>query len=343
MIFIQVNAYLVNFLVVNMNDIKQLIINYKDMVFDKRSLTDEMINKLFNIDDKFLRDLSNAANEITRTFQGSKIDVEQLANIKKNYCSEDCTFCSQSAFFDTGIDKYQLMSPKQVVKQATDAKNAGADSYCLVAAWREPSENEFKQVCHIIEEVNEKVGISIECSLGFLTIKQAKKLKDLGVIRYNHNLETSESKFHEICTTHTYQDRVNTLNIAREAGLELCTGGIIGMGETRNQREELVQAIGKLGPEEVTVNLLVPFPGTPLELQTPLNLEEILRVFAVLRFVLPKSIIKISGGREVNLKDDGKELLLSGANGIISAGYLTLDGNSMQKDVKMIKEIDLEA
>ena len=326
-----------------MNDIKQLIIDCKDTVLDKRSLTDEMVNKLFNIDDKFLRDLSNAANEITRVFQGSKIDVEQLANIKKNYCSEDCTFCSQSAFFDTGIDKYQLMTPEEVVRQAADAKKAGAHSYCLVAAWREPSENDFKQVCHIIEEVNEKVGISIECSLGFLTIHQAKKLKELGVIRYNHNLETSKSKFPEICTTHTYQDRIDTLRIARDAGLELCTGGIIGMGETRNQREELVQEIGRLNPEEVTVNLLVPFPGTPLELQTPLSLEEILRVFAILRFLLPKSIIKISGGREVNLKDDGKELLLSGANGIISAGYLTLDGNSMQKDVKMIEEIDLEA
>ena len=235
------------------------------------------------------------------------------------------------------------MSAEEVVRQATDAKKAGAHSYCLVAAWREPSKEDFEKVCHIIEEVNEKVGISIECSLGFLTIEQAAKLKELGVIRYNHNLETAESKFPEICTTHTYQDRIDTLHTARNAGLELCTGGIIGMGETRAQREELVQAISKLNPEEVTVNLLVPFPGTPLELQTPLSLEEILRTFAVLRFLLPKSIIKISGGREVNLNDDGKELLLSGANGIISAGYLTLDGNSMQKDVKMIKEIDLEA
>ena len=326
-----------------MNEAIQLIYDCKKTVLERKTLPEEKINELFNIDDKFLRELSDAANEITRIFQGSKIDVEQLANIKKNYCSEDCTFCSQSAFFDTGIDKYQLMSSDEVVKQATDAKNAGAHSYCLVAAWREPSKSDFEEVCHIIKEVNEKVGISIECSLGFLTIAQAKKLKELGVIRYNHNLETSESKFPEICTTHTYQDRINTLHVARQAGLELCTGGIIGMGETRNQREELVHAIGHLNPEEVTVNLLVPFPGTPLELQTPLSLEEILRVFAVLRFLLPKSIIKISGGREVNLNDDGKELLLSGANGIISAGYLTLDGNSMQKDVKMIKEIDLEA
>ena len=321
----------------------ELILECKKIVLNKQVLNEEIASELFNVNDKALKQLSDAANEITRTFQGSKIDVEQLANIKKNYCSEDCTFCSQSAFFDTGIDKYQLMSAEEVVEQATDAKKAGAHSYCLVAAWREPSNDDFKKVCHIIEEVNKKVGISIECSLGFLTIQQATKLKELGVIRYNHNLETSESKFPEICTTHTYQDRINTLHIAREAGLELCTGGIIGMGETRKQREELVQAISKLNPEEVTVNLLVPFPGTPLELQTPLSLEEILRVFAVLRFLLPKSIIKISGGREVNLNDDGKELLLSGANGIISAGYLTLDGNSMQKDVKMIKEIDLEA
>ena len=326
-----------------MQNESKLIADCKEKVLRNQNLDQEMINKLFNVDDKLLSNLSQAANEITRTFQGSKIDVEQLANIKKNYCSEDCTFCSQSAFFDTGIDKYQLMSAEEVVRQATDAKKAGAHSYCLVAAWREPSEEDFGKVCHIIEEVNEKVGISIECSLGFLTKRQAEKLKELGVIRYNHNLETSESKFPEICTTHTYQDRIDTLHTARKAGLELCTGGIIGMGETRDQREELVQAIGELNPEEVTVNLLVPFPGTPLELQTPLNLEEILRVFAVLRFLLPKSIIKISGGREVNLNDDGKELLLSGANGIISAGYLTLDGNTMQTDVKMIKEIDLEA
>jgi biotin synthase len=312
-----------------MQNESKLIAECKEKVLRNQNLDQEMINKLFNVDDKLLSNLSQAANEITRTFQGSKIDVEQLANIKKNYCSEDCTFCSQSAFFDTGIDKYQLMSAEEVVRQATDAKKAGAQ--------------DFGKVCHIIEEVNEKVGISIECSLGFLTKRQAEKLKELGVIRYNHNLETSESKFPEICTTHTYQDRIDTLHTARKAGLELCTGGIIGMGETRDQREELVQAIGELNPEEVTVNLLVPFPGTPLELQTPLNLEEILRVFAVLRFLLPKSIIKISGGREVNLNDDGKELLLSGANGIISAGYLTLDGNTMQTDVKMIKEIDLEA
>jgi len=197
-------------------------------------------------------------------------------------------------------------------------------------------------VCVIIKEINKKVGISVECSLGFLTEKQAITLKKLQVKRYNHNLETSRSKFPEICSTHTYEDRVKTLKIARNAGLELCTGGIIGLGETRKQREELILEIAGFEPEEVTINMLVPMPGTPLELQTQLDITEILRVFSTLRFLLPKSIIKISGGREVNLKDDGRKILLSGANGIISAGYLTMGGNTIKKDTEMIKEINLE-
>ena len=326
-----------------MHEKRGMILKHRDDVVNGKKITNAVASELFNINDEFLLDLSDAANYLTRHFYGSKVDIEELANIKKNFCSEDCTFCSQSAFFNTKITGYELPPPEEIIEQALNAKNDGAGSFCLVAAWREPSTSDFEKVCTIIEEINKKVGISVECSLGFLTHEQAKRLKKLQVKRYNHNLETSRSKFPEICTTHTYQDRIDTLHTARKAGLELCTGGIIGMGETRSQREELVQAISKLNPEEVTVNLLVAFPGTPLELQTPLSLEEILRVFAVLRFLLPKSIIKISGGREVNLDDDGKELLLSGANGIISSGYLTLDGNSMQKDVKMIKEIDLEA
>ena len=321
----------------------QLIIqSCKNNVIKNKKITESDAKKLFKIEDRFLKDLSDAANEITRFFHGKKIDVEQLTNIKKNYCSEDCSFCSQSAFFNTEIDDYKLQPAEEIIKEAEIAKNNGADSFCLVAAWREPSKNDFEMICNIIKEINSKVGISIECSLGFLTNDQAKKLKLLKVKRYNHNLETSRTKFPEICTTHTFDDRIKTLQIARAAGLELCTGGIIGMGETNNQREEFVIEIAKLNPEEVTINLLVPFPGTPLELQKPLEIEEILRVFAVLRFLLPESIIKISGGREVNLNDDGKELLLSGANGIISAGYLTLGGNSINKDTKMIKEIDLE-
>jgi len=326
-----------------MHDYSKLILKCQNNVINGEKISKNDVITLFNLEKSFLDELTTAANTITRHFHGSKVDVEELTNIKKNYCSEDCSFCSQSAFFNTKIDDYKLPEPAEIVKQAKQAKNDGASSFCLVAAWREPSKSDFDKVCNIIIEINRSVSISIECSLGFLTEEQAKRLKDLGVKRYNHNLETSRSKFTEICTTHTYNDRLNTLHTARKAGLELCTGGIIGIGETRKQREELIFEIADLKPEEVTLNMLIPMPGTPLELQTKLEIQEIIRVFATIRFLLPTSIIKISGGRELNLEDDGQKLLLSGANGIISAGYLTMDGNPVEKDKEMINEINLEA
>ena len=315
----------------------------QENVFSGNHISSEDAKKLLDLPEENLKDLAKCANEITRDFNGDKVDVEQLNNIKKNACSEDCTFCGQSAFFDTGIESYQLPTPEEVVTKAQKAKEEGAESYCLVAAWREPSTTDFQKVCKIITEINDKVGISVECSLGFLTIEQAIKLKELKVKRYNNNLETAKSKFAEICTTHTYEDRLKTLAIAREAGLELCTGGIIGLGETRAQRLELTLELARLYPEEVTINILVPVPGTPLELQADLPNSEIVRMFSVIRFLLPESVIKISGGRETNLDDSGEELLQSGANGIITAGYLTMDGNEAEKDRKMIEKIGLKA
>jgi len=315
----------------------------QEKVFSGLGISSEDAKKLFNIPDEELEYLAKAANEITREINGERVEVEQLNNIKKNACSEDCSFCGQSAFFDTGIESYQLPSPEDVVAKARKAKQEGSESYCLVAAWREPSSKDFEKVCNIIEQINKHVGINVECSLGFLTKKQAEKLKELKVKRYNHNLETAKSKFSEICTTHTYQDRLDTLRIAREAGLELCTGGIIGLGETRQQRLELTLELATLYPEEVTINILVPVPGTPLELQTTLPKSEIIRMFSVVRFLLPESIIKISGGRETQLDDSGEELLQSGANGIITSGYLTMGGNESKKDLQMIKKIGLEA
>lgn len=315
----------------------------QEKVFSGERISSQNAKELFNVPEEHLKDLAKCADEITRDYNGNKIDVEQLNNIKKNACSEDCTFCGQSAFFDTGIETYQLPTPEEVVIKAKKAKEEGAESYCLVAAWREPSPKDFTGVCKIITEINQKVGISVECSLGFLTKEQATKLKELKVKRYNHNLETAKSKFPEICTTHTYQDRLDTLEIAREAGLELCTGGIIGLGETREQRIELTLELARIYPEEVTINILVPVPGTPLELQVNLPNSEITRIFSVIRFLLPESVIKISGGRETQLDDSGEELLQSGANGIITEGYLTMGGNKAKKDRKMIENIGLEA
>ncbi len=326
-----------------MSDMLKFIKECQEKVFSGIGISSDDAEKLFNISDENIKELARSANQITRDFNGNKVDVEQLNNIKKNACSEDCSFCGQSAFFDTGIETYQLPTAEEVVIKASKAKKEGAESYCLVAAWREPSPKDFDKVCNIIREINNKVGINVECSLGFLTPDQAKKLKELDVKRYNHNLETSKSKFSEICTTHTYDDRLKTLQIARDAGLELCTGGIIGLGETRKQRMELALELAVLYPEEVTINILIPVPGTPLELQTKLANSEIVRMFSVIRFLLPESVIKISGGRETNLDDSGEELLQSGANGIITSGYLTIGGNDSEKDFKMIKKMGLEA
>ena len=315
----------------------------QEKVFSGEKISSQDAKELFNIPEEHLKNLAKCADEITRDYNGNKVDVEQLNNIKKNACSEDCTFCGQSAFFDTSIETYQLPTPEEVVIKAKKAKEEGAESYCLVAAWREPSSRDFIDVCKIITEINQKVGISVECSLGFLTKQQALKLKELKVKRYNHNLETAKSKFPEICTTHTYQDRLDTLEIAREAGLELCTGGIIGLGETREQRLELTLELARICPEEITINILVAVPGTPLELQVDLANSEITRIFSVIRFLLPESVIKISGGRETQLNDSGEELLQSGANGIITEGYLTMGGNKAKKDREMIERIGLEA
>ena len=312
-----------------------------DLVLAGEKISKDDAERLISIHDSDLGELARMADLLTRRFGGDRVNVEQLNNIKKNACSEDCSFCAQSAFYSTKTETYELPPPMEVVAQARKARDEGAASYCLVAAWREPSADNFEKVCRIIEMINEDVGIEIECSLGFLTIQQAETLRQLGVRRYNHNLETARSKFPEICTTHTYDDRLETLQVARDAGLELCTGGILGMGETRGQRLELALDLARLVPEEVTLNILVPVRGTPLELQSPLQPGEITRIFALLRFLLPHSVIKVSGGRESALEDDGRALLRGGANGIITAGYLTMKGNDPKKDAAMIQEIGL--
>lgn len=310
-------------------------------VIDAESITEADARWLFHVNDTC--ELARQAHRITRTLLGPRVDIEELGNIKKNACSEDCTFCAQSILYDTQIDTYTLAPNKTIVEQAARAKKDGASSYCLVAAWRQPPPAEFERVCEIISEINEKVGISVDCSLGFLTRKQAQKLKELDVLKYNHNLETSRSKFPEICTTHTYDDRINTLKIVKSVGLGVCTGGIIGMGETRTQRLELALEIATLDPQEVTINILTPMPGTPLELQTKIAESEIIRMFAVLRFLIPHATIRISGGREATLKDAGESILQSGANAIITEGYLTTSGRSSVQDTEMIRRIGLEA
>lgn len=290
-----------------------------------------------------LSTLAYCANEITVKFSGKEVDVETLVNAKSGRCPEDCSFCSQSTFYNTKIEKYPLLSPEEVLSQAEIAKMNGANSFCIVCAYRTPPEQDFIQICNTIRLIRERLDIDVNTSLGFMSPERALTLKKLGVKRYNHNLETSKSFFNKICTTHTYEDRISTAMIVKEAGLELCCGGIIGMGETVEQRVELGIALQSLDPNEVPINILIGRQGTPLFDNYPIKEEEIIKTIATFRFLMPKTIIKIAGGREVHLKNNDKKVLKAGANGIITGGYLTTKGNKSMDDINMLKEIGLRS
>ncbi|WP_415283523.1 biotin synthase BioB [Candidatus Nitrososphaera sp. FF02] len=288
-------------------------------------------------------ELADCANAITRRFNGDVVDVEALINAKSGKCPEDCSFCAQSTFYETGINKYPLLPKEQIVEQAEMAKQGGAMSFCLVCAYRSPPEKDFEQICETITAIKEQVGTEVNVSLGFMTLERARRLKGLGVKRYNHNLEASESYFSKICTTHDFHDRVNTARIVKEAGLELCCGGIIGMGETPRQRLELAFSIAALNPDEVPMNILIGREGTPFADYNLIDPMDAIKAIAVWRFIMPKTILKIAGGREVHLKEKDRLALKAGANGIITGGYLTTGGNKPNKDITMIKEIGLKA
>ncbi|HYL66525.1 MAG TPA: biotin synthase BioB [Nitrosopumilaceae archaeon] len=325
-----------------MNSEQIFILQCKQKILSNQKINADEAASLINVSEDSLKFLSDAANEITRKFNGNVIDVETLINAKKGTCPEDCSFCSQSGFYKTGIDTYKLLPAETIMENAKIAKDNGVKSFCLVCAWRGPSEKDFEQICEIIKKVNSEVGIEVNCSLGFINEDMAMRLKELHVKRYNHNLEAARSFFSKICTTHTYQERIDTNKIIKKTGLELCCGGIIGMGETRIQRLELGLDLADLSPEECPINILVPQNGTPLELQTKLPLSEILRTIAVFRFLMPKTILKIAGGREVHLATEQEKALLGGANGIITGGYLTIGGNTAYEDMQMISRIGLD-
>ncbi len=287
--------------------------------------------------------LAYSANVITRKFNGYGIDVESLLNAKSGKCPEDCSFCAQSSFYNTKISKYPLLPKQVVIVRAKEAERQGASSFCLVCAYRSPPEEEFRQICDTIEALQKEVRIDINASLGFMTLERARRLKSLGIKRYNHNLEASESFFSQICKTHDFADRVKTAKIVKESGLELCCGGIIGMGETVKQRIELAFALAALNPDEVPINILIPKEGTPMAQIDTITPEEAIRTIAVWRFIMPKVILKLAGGREVHFSDNGRTALRAGANGIISGGYLTTGGNEMSNDLNMIHEIGIPA
>jgi biotin synthase len=288
-----------------------------------------------------LPDLVALAHRVRLAYCGPSVELESLINAKSGACAEDCAFCSQSARFHTDVDVYPFLDLDEVMAAARATRAAGATQFCIVVAVRNPEERLLRKVIDAAGAVQRDVGLEVACSLGLLTQEQAERLAAAGVRRYNHNLETCRAVFPQICTTHTYDDRVDTARLAIEAGMELCCGGILGLGETLEQRLDFAFELAALDPCEVPINFLDPRPGTPLADQALLSPREALQAIALFRLVLPRAWLRLAGGRERILGELQSMGLLAGANALIVGNYLTTTGRSADEDRALLDALGM--
>ncbi|GIX07926.1 MAG: biotin synthase [Candidatus Poribacteria bacterium] len=283
------------------------------------------------------------ANRIRRRFRGDQVHLCSIVNAKSGGCPEDCIFCAQSVHYQTGIKTYPFLDREAILQAAQRAKENKAQALGIVAAWRGLKEGRLlDEVCQRIRELSESGTVRADASLGILESPTvAKRLKEAGLVAYNHNLETARSYFPKICSTHTYEDRVRTIRYLKEAGLKVCSGGIIGMGESRQQRVELAFELRELDVDFVPLNFLHPIPGTPLENAHDLTPMECLKTIAVFRLVLPDKEILVAGGREHNLRDLQAMMFYAGASATMVGHYLTTTGRAAEDDLRMIEDLGL--
>ena len=262
--------------------------------------------------------------------------------IRKHFCagrcSEDCKFCAQSAHHKTNAESYPLLSPDELTEKAKRDFSKGVVHYGIVTSGRNLSDDEVDRVCEAVRKIKAETGISVCVSLGLLTEEQYRKLKEAGVVRVHNNLETSEKFFPNVCTTHKFSDKVKAIKAAQRAGLPICSGGIMGIGESVEDRIDMALSLRELGVKNVPVNMLNPIPGTPLALRQVLGEDELRRIIAVYRFILPDAFIRLAGGRGL-LEDMGRECFESGANASISGNMLTTSGFSVESDMKLFDEL----
>jgi biotin synthase len=289
-------------------------------------------------------DLIAWANRIRERFKGNKIHLCSIVNAKAGACSENCSFCAQSAAYQTDSPRYGFVDPEPVLEAADEAQRNGVTAVGLVAAWRGLKEGPMlDEVCERIREVAQSGKTRADASLGIIKSQAiADRLKEAGLECYGHNLESSRRFFPRHCTTHTYEDRVETIGYLKKAGIKICSGGIIGMGETREDRCDLALALKELGANVVPINILNPIKGTPFENNPPLPPLEILKTIACFRFILPRQEIMIAGGRTVNLRDMQSMVFTAGASALMVGNYLTTLNQPVEKDLQMLKDLGLD-
>jgi biotin synthase len=304
-------------------------------------LSQDQVLQVLQLPDDRLEELLALAHEVRLAWCGPEVEVEGIISLKTGGCPEDCHFCSQSGLFASPVRSAWLDIPS-LVEAAKQTAKTGATEFCIVAAVRGPDERLLAQVAAGIEAIRDTVDIQIACSLGMLTAEQVDRLSAMGVHRYNHNLETARSFFPNVVTTHSWEERWQTLSMVRDAGMEVCCGGIIGMGETVEQRAEFAANLAELDPDEVPLNFLNPRPGTPFGDLEVLPASEALKAVAAFRLALPRTMLRFAGGREITLGDLGaKQGILGGINAVIVGNYLTTLGRPAEADLELLDDLQM--
>jgi biotin synthase len=314
----------------------------RDQVLERgQGLHQEQVLRVLQLPDDRLDELLALAHEVRMAWCGPEVEVEGIISLKTGGCPEDCHFCSQSGLFASPVRSAWLDIPS-LVEAAKQTAKTGATEFCIVAAVRGPDERLLAQVAAGIEAIRNEVDIQIACSLGMLTEEQVERLTEMGVHRYNHNLETARSFFANVVTTHTWEERWDTLRMVRDAGMEVCSGGILGMGETLEQRAEFAANLAELDPHEVPLNFLNPRPGTPFGDFDVLPAPEALKAVAAFRLALPHTMLRFAGGREITLGDLGaKKGILGGINAVIVGNYLTTLGRPAEADLELLDDLQM--
>ncbi len=309
-----------------------------ERVLSGETITREQAVELYN---QPLEPLCAAADRIRRTFCQDAFDLCTIINGKSGKCSENCKFCAQSAHNHTGAAVYPLLSAEEITAEAKKNDAQGVLRYSIVTSGKRLSDDEVEAMCEAVRQIRAETGISVCVSFGLLDQKQYEKLRDAGVTRVHNNLETSRRNFPNICTTHTYDDKIAAIRAAQAAGLTVCSGGIMGLGENVEDRIDMALTLRELDIHSVPVNVLNPISGTPLEHCIPLTEDEVRRIVAVYRFLLPDASIRLAGGRGL-LLDKGRACFLSGANAAISGDMLTTAGITVETDRRMLQELGYE-
>lgn len=315
----------------------------KNKSLNNEYLTRKECISILNISNEDFKNLLNITYEIRKKYKGNRVSIQILTNAKSGNCSQDCAYCAQSCVSKANIDKYPLVPYEKLLNDGKIGKNKNIARHCIGLSGLTFTDSQIDEFCEYVKNLKKEIKTDICCSIGFLTLEQAKKLKEAGVNRINHNLNTGENFYNNICSTHTYQQRINNIKMLQSIGFEMCCGGIVGLGETQDDIVDMLFDIKKINPKSVPINFLIPIKGTPLEKTniSKLTPEYCIKVLCLARLLNPQADIRCAAGRELHIKDK-QNLMFYAVNSIFASGYLTTNGQNIDDTIKLIEDSGFE-